>query len=267
MPGHEDQLVVADAARAPAQVMLDFGRLIILIDPEETDVEIEAGVLEVVRIAAEKGDVLLWREDQAHVGVLLVAIEVIQPALIEGHDVASHSRLLQRLFLDGVHHRLARPLLRLLGRDRPRGHGRINAGRHVLDAHQHVQFQVDALQLIGRRAGVEAGLDQIALRGAQLLQRIGPDVMVGHHQAAGRDKRTGAPAVEAHGRLLQMFEPGIGRIEAVLLLKLLARRLIEQPHPLVGKGVNHRNQSYHQKENNEQRATINPHTASIHSEG
>ena len=71
MAGDEDQLVVRDAVLAPLQIVLDLGRLVVLVDAEEADVEVEARVLEVVRVAAEEGDLLLGREDEADVGVLL----------------------------------------------------------------------------------------------------------------------------------------------------------------------------------------------------
>ena len=70
---------------------------------------------------------------------------------------------------------------------------------------------------------------------ADLLQRVGADVVVGHHQAVGRDERARAAAVEADGRrLLQVLEPLGGRLEAVLLLELLQRQVVEEPHALVG---------------------------------
>ncbi len=58
MAGDEDQLAVARALGTPLQVVLDLGRLAVLVDAEEADVEVVAGILEVVRVAAEEGDVL-----------------------------------------------------------------------------------------------------------------------------------------------------------------------------------------------------------------
>ena len=65
------------AVLAPLQVVLDLGRLVVLVDAEEADVEVVARILEVVRVAAEEGDLLLRGEDQADVGVLLEAVEVV----------------------------------------------------------------------------------------------------------------------------------------------------------------------------------------------
>ena len=154
IPGHEHQVVLLQPRRIPLQVVRRLDRLAVLVDAEEADVEIVAGILEVVRIAAEEGDVLLGREDQPHVGVFLVAVEVVQPALVERDHVAPQAGLVERLLLDGVHHRAA--LFLRLGRAGGRLHRRVDPLGHVLDAHQHVQFRVGALELLGLRAGVEA---------------------------------------------------------------------------------------------------------------
>ena len=55
------------------RIVLELRRLAVLVGAEEADVEVVARVLEVVRIAAEEGDVELGGEHQADVGVFLVA--------------------------------------------------------------------------------------------------------------------------------------------------------------------------------------------------
>ena len=56
---HEHQIVLLQARRIPLQIVRHFGRLAVLVDAEEADVEIVAGILEIVGVAAEEGDVLL----------------------------------------------------------------------------------------------------------------------------------------------------------------------------------------------------------------
>ena len=216
-------------AGAPLQEMLDLGRLAVLVDAEEADVEIVARVLEVVRVAAEEGDVLLRGEDQPHVGVFLVAIEMVQAALVQRDHVAAQAGLVERFFFDRVHHGL--PLLAGLGRVDSLLDGRLDSSGDVLDVDQHVQFQVDALDLVLALAGVKAGLDQVLLRRAELLQAIGPDVMVGHHQAVGRDERARAAAVEAHRRLLHVPSHSCRGLEAVLLFEHLRGGLLNSHIP------------------------------------
>ena len=67
---------------------------------EEADVEVVAGVLEVVRVAAEEGDVALWREDQPDVRVFLGPIQVVAGALESVTTSLPQARTLLRLLLD-----------------------------------------------------------------------------------------------------------------------------------------------------------------------
>ena len=71
---------------------------------------------------------------------------------------------------------------------------------------------------------------------AELLEAVGADVMVGEDKTFRGDERPRAPRIEADARLLEMEEPFRRRLEAVILLEPLERRLVEQPHPLVAPG-------------------------------
>ena len=70
-------------SETPVLLHLKYGRsctgLSVFVDAEEADVEIVARILEVVRVAAVERDLLLGSEDQADVGVLLVAIKMYSP--------------------------------------------------------------------------------------------------------------------------------------------------------------------------------------------
>src|SRR4051794_13041635 len=59
-------------------------------------------------------------------------------------------------------------------------------------------------------------------------------MVVGDEQTIRRHETAGPAIVEAHGREPSMFEPGVGEVEAVLLLEPIARRIVEQPHALIG---------------------------------
>ena len=81
LPGLPETKISSPSAApcgAHCKIVLDLGRLAVLVNAEEADVEVVAGILEVVRIAAEEGDRLLRGEDQPHVGIFLVAIEVVR---------------------------------------------------------------------------------------------------------------------------------------------------------------------------------------------
>src|SRR5207249_4468622 len=66
MAGNEDQFVVRSAGLAPLEVMFDLGRLVVFVHAEQTDIEVETRILEVVRVAAVKGNLLFGREYQAN---------------------------------------------------------------------------------------------------------------------------------------------------------------------------------------------------------
>ena len=74
--GDENEVAILDAGGGPLEVVVEVHGLIVLIDAEEADVQIVAGILEIVGVAAEKGGVEFGREDQAHVGVLLIFVEM-----------------------------------------------------------------------------------------------------------------------------------------------------------------------------------------------
>ena len=106
-----------------------------------------------------------------------------------------------------------------LGQAAARVDRRVDPRGHVLDAHQHVQFQVGALQFLVAGPGVEAVGHVVLLLRAELLQGVDADVMVGHHQPVGGDERARAAAVEADGGPLQVGVPLLRRREVVVLLE------------------------------------------------
>jgi len=120
--------------------------------------------------------------------------------------------------------------------------------RDVFNVHEDVELEIGRLNFLGLRLRMEAGLQVVLFLGANLLKRVGPDVMVGHHEAVRRYKRTRTAAVEADGRFANMFEPLIGGVEAVFILEKLFRRVVEQPHTFVGADV-HANPSQRRGQN------------------
>jgi hypothetical protein len=231
--GDEDQVPLPAAVRAPIEPVLGPQRGAVLVDTEETHVEGVARILEVVRVAAEEGRLLLGGHHQTHVRVALVAVQVVAAALIERDHLAEQAGRLFGLALDLRAH--AAPGRAGLGRVRARGARGHDAFGHVLDRPQDVQLEVGTGQLLGSVVGVEAGLEQVALGAAQLLEDVGADVVVGHHQPVARNERARAAGGETHGRLLHVLEPLGARLESVARLELLEWRVVEQPHTLVGR--------------------------------
>jgi hypothetical protein len=146
----------------------------------------------------------------------------------------AQARLVLRLLLDPGHHGPAGGggLLRgRVGRD-----GLVDAGRDVLDGLQDVELEVGTFQLVCPTFGVKAVALIVLVLGREFLDRVAADVVVGHHQAVGGDEARRTSRPEAHGRFLEVFEPGGGRLEAVALLQELGGRGVEQPHALIGPG-------------------------------
>ena len=230
----EGQFAIRRPFRVPLQEILGLRRLAILVGAEDADIEIEARILEVVRIAAVKGDLLLGREDEPDIVVTFVAIQIVDAALVERDHVGAKTSLVFALLLDlgdDVCLRLAGLVAGQAGR-----HARVHALGDVFDRHQDVQFEVGRLCLLRAGLRVEAVAHVVVLLAADLLQGVEADVMIGNHESIRGDKRTAAAGVEAHARFLQMFEPLRSRLELILLLELLERRIVEEPHALVGEG-------------------------------
>ena len=75
-------------------------RRVVLVDAEQREVEIVAREGEVVGIAAEERHLLLGREDEPDVGVLLVAVEPVLRALVERDDVGAQAGLVEAFLFD-----------------------------------------------------------------------------------------------------------------------------------------------------------------------
>ena len=234
MAGDEDQVALLGAVLAPLQVMRRPHGPAVFIGAEEAEVEIVAGILEVVRVAAEEGRGEFGSEHQANVGVFLVGVEMILTALIERDDVAAQARLVGRFLLD-LGHRLLACLFgrRVVESGRELG---VHPRRHVFDADQHVQLQVGRLGLVFVGLGEEAVAVIVLVLVAELGQGIGPNVVVGHDQPVRRHERPRPAIVEPHRRRPQMLGPSRRRLEAVPGLERPQRQVVEDPHSLVSEG-------------------------------
>ncbi len=181
IPGQEHQFPVVRTFAAPLQIVIHFDRNAVFVSAEERDVQVVARILEVVRIAAEKGDIELRREHQPHVGVLLVAIEMILAAVVKRDHIAAQPGTVERFLFNRIDGRAPRSLSRArghLGLDR-----RVDARGDILHRVQHVQFEIRASRFVSARGRLEAQVDVVLLPRAQFLNAIGAHVLVGQHQA------------------------------------------------------------------------------------
>ena len=74
MSTDKGQFAVGRTFAVPLKVMLGMRGLPVFVGAEDADIEIEARVFEVVRIAAVEGRLLFRSEDEPHVIVTFVAI-------------------------------------------------------------------------------------------------------------------------------------------------------------------------------------------------
>src|SRR4051812_43880368 len=81
MARDKDQFIFTCAVIAPLQVMLNLNRLAVFVDPEETNIEVEPGIFEIIRVAAKKSDLLFGRKNEAHVRIFFVTVKMIFAAL------------------------------------------------------------------------------------------------------------------------------------------------------------------------------------------
>ncbi len=166
--------------------MLHLRRLIILIDAEEADIEIVTRIFKVIGIPSKEADIRFRRKDQPHIGIALIAVERILAPLEKRHYVAAQTGRLQRFLLQPAHHFPPR-LERLLGAQLRRD-DRIDLLRHILDAHQDIELQIMAFELLGAGACVESIGQNVLLLGGELLQRSGAHMMIGEHEPILRDE-------------------------------------------------------------------------------
>ncbi len=128
-------------------------------------------------------------------------------------------------------------LARFVGRDAG-FHAPLYARGHIFDRYQNVEFEIPALDFFRVGFRVKAVLQIIVLLAGRFLQRVRADVMIRDHEPSRGDERTAAAGVETDARFLQMLEPLRRRLELILFLELFEGRIVEQPHPFIGRGGN-----------------------------
>jgi len=233
MPHGEGHIAIGGALLGPGEVMGGLVGLIVFVNAEEAEIQIVAGPAEVVPVLAEGGHIVLRGHDQAHILVLLVAVDPDLPALVEIH------RLTHQLGALGLG-------LHQLGQGLAAGSGRLLIGhfgkhrlghffRHVFHFEQGVEHQSWNLDFFSVALGHEPVFHEIVLGIRNLLDPIVAHVMVGEHQAILADERAAATR-KAHGGKAHMIQPGLIRGKVELGLHLLGGQVIKGPHALIRAG-------------------------------
>ena len=216
--------------------MLDFCGLPVFISPENADIEIEARIFEIVRIAAVKGHLLFRRENNANIVVTLVAVKMINTALIKRDHIGAQAGFVFAFLFDLRDRVLAR-LARGVGRHSGFYRG-VHLRGYIFDRHQHIELKIGAFDFFRVRLRIEAVLQVIVLLARSFLQRVRAHVMIGNAESVSGNERPAAAGIESDTRFLQMLEPLRRRLELILFLELLERRIVEEPHSFIGSGRN-----------------------------
>ncbi len=230
---HEHQLAVGGAGGVPLQVVVDLQRLAVVVHPEDGQVEVVAGIGEVVGVATEERGLLLRAEHQAHVGVFAVAVQPVLAAVIQRNHRTIQTGLRVTFLLQPGDLRPA-GLQRLraggAGRDRPQ-----DASGDILHGHEHADFLVRTLQLLGAGPGIEAVLNQVPLPGGQFLDLPQAHVVVRQDQAVRADERAGSAGSHPDAGQADVLEPRRVGLEAVLVRQQPQGRIVIRPHSLFGR--------------------------------
>jgi hypothetical protein len=101
IPGGENEIAFFDRLGRPAEKMRGLEGSIVLINPEEGDVEVVAGVGEIVGVAAKKGCRVFGGENQPDISIDFILVERLKAAGIKADHLATQAGLLGRVFFEG----------------------------------------------------------------------------------------------------------------------------------------------------------------------
>src|SRR5207248_9466630 len=89
MTADESEFAIGRTFRIPFRKRLGPGGLAILVGAKDADIEIETRVLEVIGIAAIESRLLLGREDDPHIVVAFVAIQIVNATLVKRDHIGA----------------------------------------------------------------------------------------------------------------------------------------------------------------------------------
>ena len=221
------------AVDAPFEMRRRRDRLAVLVKPHEGAIEVVAREVEIVRIAAEERHLLFRREDEPHIGIFAVGVELVLAALIERDDLAAELR-----FAAGAAFLLDRRDLGVARLDEILSGlalARIGDARgHIGDAVEHFGLHAGAELLVLACRGGEAVLHIVDLVGGKVLRAAANAMMVGQHHAILGDDRGRAAGRQAHRGAAHIVEPRLVDIDAVFRLHRRGGEIVEGPHAFIG---------------------------------
>ncbi len=230
MARHEYRLAGGGSREVELEEVRRLRRLAVFVGAHHAHVETPARELEVVRVAAERGDAGFRREYDAHVGISLVLVEPVLPAFVKRDGLAFLRGLLLALAFElrerGLAHVVGSGLVLA-------GDGGRDLGGDFFHADEDVGHLCLAALFLFAGLRQEAFLDE-ALVLRRKLGEAGLDaMMVGEDQAfVGHETRRAAR--EAHGGGAHAVEPRLVEIGLQRGVDLGEWKAVEGPHAFVG---------------------------------
>ena len=227
---YEQQFAVGERARTPDETIRRLGRLAVLIEPDQRDIETVAREGKIVGVAAERAGRVFRAQHKADIVIGAVFVQRIFAARIERDDLAIAVRVaLAAVAFDPCDFGVARLLERFAGQSRRRLD---QFRRHVADRHDDLGFKAGALPLVGLRRRQHRRHVEILPGRRQVLDAVEHAMMVGRHQAMPADD-TGRASRQPDRRQPDMVEPRRIGSKAVGLPDFLRRKIVERPQPFI----------------------------------
>ena len=181
---NKDDLAIFRGFSGPSKMGWGFDRCPIFIGTQESAIQIVAGEIEIVRVAAKEAHGIFGREHQTHVFISAVFVDFILTATEQGNHVATEQFLI--VILARFFFQLGNCYAARLG-----DFAGLNACRcsfHlsgvVDDADQHFCFHAGASLLVGQSSGQKA-VQAVILIGARQIGHT-----AGHAMPIGQDQTT-----------------------------------------------------------------------------
>src|ERR1035438_3427886 len=220
----EHQVALFDAFGAPFQIARGGGRLAVFVSAQKGDIETVAQVRDAVALAAEEGEGVFRREDQAQIAVAAVLIQVVAAAGKKTDDGADVGGFGGALFLDAGDGGVAQG---------ERGAGGFDRLGDVFDGQQHARVHAGARQFRRQSSRLEPVAEVIVLRGAQAGEAVRGQLSGGQQEAGWRHKGARTAGQSYGGQAEAIEERGVG-LKTELLFYAIFGELVVWPQAFTG---------------------------------
>ena len=200
---HEYQVLFFGPTRVHLEEVFDFCWFAVFVNSKQSYIEAIARILEIVGIATKESCSGFRCPHKSHVGVFLVAIEMVAAATIERNHIASQAGSIERCLFDGRH--LGLSSFAGFLRRHTLFDCRVNREGYIFNGNELVEFEVRCFDFVRQRSRQKAIFVVVPFSGRKFVEGIGRNVMVGQHETLRRNKRGRSPRVKADTRKHQVI--------------------------------------------------------------